>query len=529
MKNKFNKIIDFVNSGLIPQPVLLVFCYILSNVLILLVHGIFWDDITLYKQSQEGIMHQFYGNGGIYIGWLHLVMQSFKYPILLYHVLIFVIGLINVYVFYKILNNISYLKNLYFAIALLYSVFPWGYTHMTMICFPYQLGYMFQLFAIYLYIINFVNFKWHLVFLYFVCQFIACSFLISNIVLCGSIILLSVLTMQIKEFSWSALFLKDLIIKLLLKSVYFLPCLIFWVIRLTFFMPTGAYAQQGYNSFSLSYFLQYPKNLLISICNSCNALSSALCDIFSNIYFVVIFVCLGVSFYFIINNRRCSKVFFIKKSLVFILIGACFLYVAGITAYLLVGQVQEHNSMLDRHGILLSLSIPIIIVTLIYLLVQSEKKRNVILSVFISLFICESINKYLNAISESQKNDTIIQFFQTNDLPAGNCRVIDYTDTFLCGRFYTWSGLYFYATQKQDKCFVVNDNMMFADSSYLNTAYYQKDAHAEEPKIIIQVTKNNYNSENLILKNIIYYYLKPEKYEMRLPYTYKLTLINTKQ
>lgn len=498
--------------------------YVISHIFLLFVHGIFWDDLTLFNNSRGGIMDQFYGNGWIYIGYVHLFLQGcVDNYVLLYRLIIFALGIINVIFAVKILVSLSFEKNIVIPISLLYAAIPLGYTHMTMICFGYQLGYTFHLLAILFFIKNYQKFSYGRYLIFFICQFFSAAFLTSSIMTCALMIIIGAWyrIYNFQKLSWRIL--AAYIQEGLKLCIYFIPCIIFWCLRLLFFLPTGVYAESNYNNISLSHVLNFPISLVHSISNSFMELFSMGSNVFSSILLVIIFVALSYAIYIICNRSITEKSDVSPNKIKELGICGILIYIFGISAYLLIGDIQVYNDMEDRHGILLTLSIPIIIyVTGVYF-VKSKFKRRVALSCIITLFICESFHQYYNAFAISQKNDAIVHFFKTTELPEGNVVVIDNADFFHSTRFYSWSGLYKLATGKQDRLFNVNNSGFYDNKAFCTEAYNQLEAKPGKPTVIIQMNKDEYFFEKYVLKNVGYYYLKPHKYYEKLTHMYPIT------
>lgn len=496
--------------------------YIVANILLLTIYGIFGDDINIYRQSEEGIMQQFRGNGALYMGWMHTMMQQVSNPILLYRSLIFIIGAINLLLFYAILRKLPLTSNRAFVISLVYAAFPLGYAHMSMICFPYQVGSLLQILAIYAFVMHYRYsqgvFKWLWLVVYVICQFLACAFLISCAVLCSAMLLIA-LIYECKQGNLSdKSFIKSLLLKACLLALYMLPCLAFWYIRSIWFMPTGIYAEWSYNTFSLSNILHYPINLCQSLANCLVGWFADMQEIAAWLPMLVMMILVGVGLYYAIPTSILDNEVERKQNRQLLLLGAI-LYVAGISAYLLVGQIQEFNTLEDRHGVLLSLSIPIIIVAAINYF-SSGKVRKVLLVVCVASFMCASWNKYFYATAEGQKNDAIVAYFESHELPAGNVYVVDETDYFGTTSFCYWSGLYYYATGKQDRLFGVNNAPLYTQEAFRIDMYYQTDAVEGVPASLLYVYVDKAKFRKFVLKNVLYRYLKPEKYKRRVLETY---------
>ena len=496
--------------------------YLLTNILLLTIHGIFGDDINIYRQSEEGIMQQFRGNGALYMGWIHTIMQQAANPILLYRSLIFIIGAINLLLFYAILQKLPLTSNRAFVISLVYAAFPLGYAHMSMICFPYQVGYLLQLLAIYAFVMHYRYrqgvFKWLWLVVYVICQFLACAFLISCAVLCSAMLLIAMIYECTQGNLRDKSFVRSIVLKACLLALYMLPCLAFWYIRSIWFMPTGIYAAWSYNTFSLSNILHYPINLCQSFANCLVGWFANMQEIAAWLPMFGMMILVGFGLYFAIPMTLLDDEVEGKQNRKIWLFGGL-LYIAGISAYLLVGQVQEYNTLDDRHGVLLSLAIPILIVAAINCF-SSGSVRKVLLVMCMASFICTSWNKYFFAMAEGQKNDAIIAYFESNELPSGNVYVVDETDYFGTTSFCYWSGLYYYATGKQDRLFGVNNAPLYTHEEFRTDMYYQADAEEGESTCLLYVYVDKEKFRKFVLKNVLYRYLKPEKYKRRVLETY---------
>ena len=240
--------------------------YLMSNFLLLLVYGVFWDDWTIFH-NPIGIEQEFFhGNGGVVVGYIHLFLQqTFDNPVLVYRSLILLMGWGDVLLLYHFLPliGLSYTETRW--ISLLYAASPLGYAHMTMICLPYQIGLFCFLLAAVLFMKASSNKNILLYFISMVFVFLSSMFLPSTIVLWfGFLCFISA------KSSWSqASFSKTYFLvwskKMIRNCLFFIPCIIFWIIRNTMWMPQGAYAIEGYNSFSISSIIMAPFNLLLSL------------------------------------------------------------------------------------------------------------------------------------------------------------------------------------------------------------------------------------------------------------------------
>ena len=221
-----------------------------ANCLIFLVHGILWDDFTILNAPSATILEQYVGNGMVWTGYLHCWLQQMPHTVFMYHLLLFIIGLVNVYVFRAILKRLPISESTQWYASLLFAAYPMGVAHMSMICFSYNLGLMLVLISTLLLLWN-DKFNIFRYLLFFLVQIAASAFLPSTIVLIFGVILLAAFLATREQYSLSWDYLKRYILKALRMSIYFVPCLVFWIVRKIYFMPIGNYAKAGYNSFSL--------------------------------------------------------------------------------------------------------------------------------------------------------------------------------------------------------------------------------------------------------------------------------------
>ena len=470
--------------------ILLSILYLISNILLLFVHGIFWDDWTLYHDAKAIEQQFFHGNGAIILGYVHLFLQGLACnTILLYRILILLIGWGCVLSFYKILKTSFKIDDsASFYIAALYATFPLGYAHMTMICLPYQIGLLLQLLAIQIFTISKNKFNLAIYLLFFFIQFCASLFLVSNIVIWGGLLLFFALQVTWSKRDFCIGYIKLVLNKLIRLSKYYLPCIVFWIIRNIYFMPVGVYQEGGYNSFSLYKFALIPINIIKSINNTLYFTTIQIPDILNSYLFIIIGIIMFVLFKYVIkptthinNETKTTCIHYITIIL---------LYIFSIGAYVAVGLVQTFNSISDRHAILIILTICPLIYYSVNLIIKTELKRCVLIFI-LSIMSTYSISQYWEAIYQSQRNDAIINYFSNTKLPEGNVFVNEGKNNTKTGScFYSWSALHYHATGKQDKCFATSNNTKYYDSiDYLTEVYHQKDAKAGEPTVQIDIIK----------------------------------------
>lgn len=490
--------------------------YAIANALILLVHGGFWDDLTILNASKEAILEQYIGNGMPWTGYMHCFMQQLPHTVLLYHALLFGIGLANVYLFKAILKRMPLSTSTQWYASLLFAAYPMGFAHMAMICFSYNLGFMLELIAILLLLRNQPKFNVLRYALFFVVQFLASMFLPSTIVLIfGAILLVAYMTTR-EHAAKNWAYAKEWVVKALKMVVYFVPCLVFWVIKQLYAQPVGNYAAGEYNSFSIRKTLGYPKSLLDSVLNTVDYWIDNASAVCGSIVMVIVFSVLAYAIYRIIKNRKEDNQ---EERFVPILLGGVWMFVCGITAYNLIGDVPMYGTMEDRHAILLQAAAPVLLCALVGLAVKREKMRKVVFSGIAAVFMVGAMSQYCIAIAESQKNDAVSQYFAAHELNPGTVWVIDKYDPMESLRFYTYSGLYYRVTGRQDHSFIVNDNTG-AVPALLTLEYNQKDATITGITNFIMVEPDAYTLEKQVFFNVKDYYLNKRKYNERVQRTF---------
>lgn len=497
--------------------------YVVTNIWIFLVHGVFWDDWTLYHANQNAVMHQFIGNGAIWMGYLHNFMLDTFNPILVYHFIIFIIGWLNVLLFHNVLNLTQLPKDFIKYSTLLFAAYPLGYAHMTMICIPYQFGLLMMLISANLYVANKKQFNIYRYILCFVSMFLASAFLTSTIVLFFGLILVVNINEKWDDLSKSLSSVWHTFLFLIFDIVYFVPCILFWILRSLYFLPTGNYAADGYNTITFQNIISYPINLIASIVDTIQYHCYQVHSIVGSLLLFSLFIIIAILLHYVVANLQNDGQ---RKNNFKYLIIFCFMYIMGITAYLLVGDVQHYNMMEDRHGILLQMVIPSIIFIILNIFINDTKKIKWVLCAIIALFSTFGIRQYFVAIEQVEKNDAIIVFFQNHQLNDGNVRVIDDAIFFDCERFYTYAGLYKEATSKQDKCFAINMGEFYCDSEYLIGAYNQRDAKPGTFTNLMSIKRIEQNFTKYALLNVKHYYSNKDKYRMRLSRMYEITLVD---
>ncbi len=492
-----------------------VLAYLVANVLILFVRGVFWDDWAFYEHP-EGIKQTLIGIGAPWRIGFHLSLLNLSHflgidMVIPYRILIFVIGLLNVLLFRSILKYWSLNKEIIWYSTLLFAVWPLGYAHLEMCCFAYQVGLLLQLISILLF--HRFNEKKQLYLIpIFVCsQFLATMFLNSCIVLWLGYLF----TYTYKEITLPKS-LKHIVGYIfnktrLLNLLWFIPGIIFFAIKSVLWQSEGVYAADSYNLITIESLIMLPMNICSAFINTIVFLLTQFTGILTSKLLLLIAIVVLMAFWFILKKKsfNCQREQFSLKTLIIFVL----LFLSSIGAYVAIGKIPIFNTMEDRHGIF----IPFVIVTFIALLVNATIKeqqvRKIIFCLCLSVSMTYSFSQYIKCTYYSHQNDVIVSMFKNTPMPSGNVIVAE-SEFNIPSRFYTWSGLYRIATGRQDKMFMmVNVGKLYEQKKeeYLTERLNQKDAVLGEPSIGIFISGNSNNNARTLLREF-YYRINSNKY-----------------
>lgn len=499
-----------------------IFSYMAANTLILFLHGVFWDDWCMYE-NVDGIREITNGIGAKWQYPMHIFLLDLAHTfnvdvVLIYRVIVYLIGIINVVLFCQVLKNFKFSNGFILWSTLIFSVWPLGYSHMLLCCFQYQPGVLFQLFAL-VFLPRFLEKRQGFLYiLIFVFQFIASLFLQSTIVLWFGVLCLSSVYITHDKYSLSWKYLGIIIHQFISLSYLFIPCLIYWVLRLFFWMPSGYYAMNSYNEVSVVHIIKAPILILSSLLDSLCSILVIAVNITSAIPYAIFFILLSVVIYLCMIRRNTNYSISKNSQILY-----CFsiLYCFCIGAYVLVGKVQIHDSVNDRNGILLPLSVvPMIVALLSY--VRHVVLHRLFLSGIYSLLMMGTLFQYIEMLEASQKNDAIIEFFTHNTLQEGNIRVEDVTSHADLTPFYSWSGMYKKATKKQDHCFSDDKGIIYDTGWFLSSMYNQRDATVGDPNQTIIISGKP--SDKDVLVSFVFGLLNEKKYKEAITCMYNIKI-----
>lgn len=421
--------------------------YFISNVLMLLNPGVYWDDWVIYNMDENGIMNQFYGNGVYPIGYMHVLLTNVSSSPLLYNYLCFFLQLLGIYSLFRIVDNYpAKLKNSFFLYLsiLLYAVFPMFDAKITMIVLPYTICLNIFLMATWL----LLKYKNERKIVYRVLSLIL--FFISFFT--NSLLFFYILPIFFIFFyeDWMKFFSKNYSsVKLLMEGIYirflsyidfFLLPFLFWVIRLMLFMPTMQYAKD-YNQLTLQSLVAIPFRILKFFYITGATIVPLLREFAQSWEILVLTFLLIVIIFKILPNFKIN----LKSSWKMFLWGMVILGL-GIFPYILVNKFPSYSGYNSRHQLLEGFGASIIVLAIIYLLPKRIEKF--LLAAIIGSFVAFNININFHYFKGYVKQQVFHEAFQTvippKDIPT-TIILKDYTTDFaLRGNpvaFYALSGI----------------------------------------------------------------------------------------
>ncbi|WP_345993673.1 hypothetical protein [Sulfurimonas sp. HSL-1716] len=352
--------------------------YCITNILNFLNYdGIYWDDYSLIGHDYSFIHNIFnQATGGLdFISPIHGILLYFDNSIVIYRFITYFSYFFTGILIFKILQSLDKLRDEdIFCIVLLYLVIPLNSAKIALINLPsnfYLLLFFIAFFLFVKYIQNSQNiFKRILIYILFFL-----SFSVNSLLVFYGLVLLYALQY---EFSKENFKIKSFLFKYI--DFILLP-IIYWLIKINYFPPYGAY--ENYNSIHfdlIKLFDLFHRSIYSSFYEPAEI---ALLYSYKHLYFFTI-VLLGLLYIF--RNLQISK----KISYTFIFIGISgFLF--AVFPYIMVGKLPRVYDWDSRHQLLMPLGISI----LVYTSVQLMRKINnmfgkILLLSIISVFIMQS-------------------------------------------------------------------------------------------------------------------------------------------
>lgn len=492
--------------------------YLISNIGWLLVHGVFWDDWVIYENpvGMEQVLSEI---GNIWMKPFHMFLFNISYQlntdvILIYRVIILFVGWGNLLLYYSILKQLDFNRIFVLLSTLMYASWPLGYSHMLMCCVFYQIGVLSQLITIYLFnvyvkdkIKDFVS-TVVLFILIFLFQFFASACLQSTIVFWFGYLCVMTTSQTYNDISLSYRYAMIWVKKFLCYLLFFVPCLVFWGLKMAYMVPYGQYGD--YNTITSTTVIYAPINSIVPVFNTVSFLIRQFSFVFSSILFFLVFLIILLVLCLLFKNNSYNTKFIRFP----VIISFCFMFFCAIEAYVLVAKIPTFDHVNDRFCIILALIVPLIIVSIITNYSNTPLK---LAFAFVSVFCTYSISQSVEGIRLSHRNDAIMEFFRQNELPSGNVLVAEECPK-IRSNYYSWAGLYYTATGHQDRCFECTDvGVMADDEKNFIEMNHQKDAKSGSAKNLIYfVDEYSSKSYNATFRRLLLYFTDITKYRQAL-------------
>lgn len=425
--------------------------YCVANILLLMNPGVFWDDWTLYNMDDRGIMSQFYGNGGITTGYLHIFLKNVWGSPMLYHVLTFILQLLSLFLLFRIHEKFKMRKkfSLFFLFTILiYAVLPVFDSKVTMIVFPYTLRLTSFLIAFVFLLKYFENRKRIdfriLSLLFFFFSFFTNSLLVFYLIPIFLVIFLPFWQRVFSEnlISDYSIFVRKMIGQVLLHLDFFVLPFLFWLLRSLYFQPSQVYAAVGYNKIKVESILELPFRFVLSGYVFFVSLVPLIREALQVPEIWLIF--LGVAVFINVWFKNQDFSFKISWKLLF---WGLVVYGIGIFPYLMVNKIPGFGWNSARHQLLIGFGLCIIIMALL-LKIKAPNLKKVFFSLLMGGFAAFTFFLHFSYFKGYIKQTVLMSYFESQNFSSDQSQTIlyhDKTDNFTQkgnpSNFYELSGI----------------------------------------------------------------------------------------
>jgi hypothetical protein len=476
--------------------------FILSNFLILLNPGVYWDDWTLFNMNNEGIMSQFNGNGIWIFGYLHLGLKNISESPHLYHWLTFCLQFFTLFLLFRILRNVVRQSQYYLFLlisVLLFAVFPHYDAKITMIVFPYTL--CLTLFVLGSYFLFHSEKNGNLLSRVLSLIFFFISFFTNSLLFFYLIPIFFALFSESINLKDPYKSFQNIYKIVITKLDFFLLPFLFWTIKSIYFLPSQQYAAIGYNQIDLSALFQVPYKMIVLMYIFIKDLYPFIKEAFEYYELWILFLLIfGFSYY------QLSKIKInIQLSWGTVLFGVL-LFLIGAFPYLLVNKYPTYIDYLSRHQLLVGFGGSLSLCSLIFLF-KSTRLKQVLLSGILTTFVCLNVFVQFSYFKGYMKQEVFKDYFVSQNVNSNVPLTIileDYTKDFTKKgnpvKFYAFAGMMKQVNQKENIVLVDQKSLdgykklgLFEMiSPYLNQ-YNLRDYSYTEPgqKLIVKFTSKN--------------------------------------
>lgn len=380
--------------------------YSVSFFLLLTNVGIFWDDWVLHGMSPVIILDRFQQAGGPWGGYFHNTLLTIGNGISSYRIITFASFFFSAVFLYFVLYTIREISRFERLLIVLYfAILPVNSARIALINTPYAICHL--LFWLGFFLLTRYLMKGKVYIRIIALISILFSFNTQSL-LVYYVVALSYIVYW--ELSHGALR-RHLIKKLLGYFDFIILPFVFWVIKSIFFSPHALY--QGYNKISLKQLAITPILSLISI-------NSSFVELFDqylkNVSPTLAIITAGILNILIIKKYR-SKLN--EYSHIFLLIGAL-LFLLALFPYNAVGRIPSQVDWASRYQLLIPLGISFILVFGTSLIISSQKIRNFVYALLISIFIVTNISIYIDFQKDWYKQASLIENFKNSAIIRSN-------------------------------------------------------------------------------------------------------------
>lgn len=341
---------------------------VVFHIPMLLNHGVFWDDWTLYNMDFDGLKEQYMNNGSHYYGITHLhhFIGSLPNPIAVYRILLLSILIAINTLFYASITGLKMLEGKKaLMLSVLFVVAPFCFAKICLINLIYQIMFLFFMAGTWLLSLYLQTRK--PLFRILSLTFYLYSFATNSILLLyGAILVLLFLRhIQSKRISFQNI----LHFMRYHADFVFIP-LVFIALRYTFLKPSGYYAVQGYNQIQPEHLKHLPLEIFQVFYHNTLDLLKMIFQA-NNHLVVVLATALWIFFLILLGFRypgRIAPLFLNNnKKALGILATGIFLLILAVTPYLLVGKAPVFRGFDTRHQLLMPLGFSFTVFALISL------------------------------------------------------------------------------------------------------------------------------------------------------------------
>jgi hypothetical protein len=503
------------------------FCYLLSYFFLLINNGIYWDDWLLYTLDKQTSIKVALDLGTGIIGFIGPVLLLFPHGFVLGKILTFFAYFfagIFLNCILKSIRNIDQFSRV--ILVTLFMIFPVNCVRISFCVIHYAFCYFlffFAFFLIFKYLQNKKLIFRVLALISFFVAFFTNSFLVFYLIIILYLFYREKGTMKsLKSVFFACLKYVDFIL---------LP-LIFWGLKIIFFVPNG-YFKGTYNQITINSFLNIGLNLKLSFRTSFFQIIKRAVLLGKDNILLIIVLSLLIFLILKIMNFKDSKVS--RKYYIFGIIFGFLCFFLALFPYLVTGNIPLNQDWLPRHQLLVPLGAVLMIFYSIQLLFSFIKINNIkiiVVSIIISLFIFANCNNYMEYYKDWFKQLALIENFKMNSKIKNGETFILIDNAYILNakqrsfRYYEYMGLlqYVFPHSKRKYVFSFDDSRDPTKINNLFYYYYNKNLDSKKinrPDYIINIRQGNlkidrktffdlfvlYNSNKFEFKNRIINYI----------------------